>query len=64
MVLQSIGEISFSDLQTEFGGVNPIEIIEYYQNSSTGYTTNVSGIPNINTPNSCGGGGSVNIYGT
>lgn len=30
MVLQSSGAISLSDIQTEFGGVNPIGINEYY----------------------------------
>ena len=42
------GTISFSDIQTEFGGVNPIEINEYYQNSTSTYTSGVAGIPNIN----------------
>lgn len=46
MPLQSTGAISFSDIQTEFGGVNPIEIDEYYQNSVTTYTSGVAGIPN------------------
>jgi len=41
--------ISFSDLQTVFGGTNPIDMDEYYQNASTGYTNGVSGIPNINS---------------
>ncbi len=46
MVLQASGAISFTNVQTEFGGVNPIGINEYYANSVTGYTTGVSGIPN------------------
>jgi hypothetical protein len=34
MALQSSGNaISFSDIQTEFGGENPISMSEYYQNS-------------------------------
>ena len=40
--------ISFSDLQAVFGGEYPINIDEYYLNASTGYTSGVTGIPNIN----------------
>lgn len=46
MVLQSSGVISFGNIQTEFGGVNPIDLSEYYQNNANGYTSGVSGIPN------------------
>jgi hypothetical protein len=46
MVLQSNGEISLLDLQNEFGGSNPINLDEYYQNINNGYTNGVSGIPN------------------
>ncbi len=42
--------ISFSDLQTEFGGLHPISFSEYYKNIGTGYTTNVVGVPNTGTP--------------
>lgn len=49
MVLQSSGQISFSDIQTEFGGSNPISINEYYYNSASGYMNGVSGIPSIGT---------------
>jgi len=31
MTLQSSGAISFSQIQTEFGGSNPISISEYYR---------------------------------
>ena len=31
MVLQSSGPISFSNIQTEFGGTNPIQLSEYYR---------------------------------
>jgi len=48
MVLISNGIIKFSDIQTEFGGVNPIYISEYYLNSPTKYTSNTAGIPNSN----------------
>jgi len=47
MVLQSSGEISFANIQTEFGGTNPISLSEYYQNATPAYTSDVSGIPNI-----------------
>jgi hypothetical protein len=43
MVLQSSGAISFSDVQTEFGGTNPISMSEYYSDGP--YATVVSGIP-------------------
>ena len=46
MVLQSTGVISLSNIQTEFGGINPISLSEYYQNNALGYTTGVTGIPN------------------
>lgn len=45
MVIQSSGAISLSNIQTEFGGSNPISISEYYNNSTTGYVSNISGIP-------------------
>jgi len=41
--------IAFSDLQTVFSGVDPVSIDEYYQDASTGYTSGVTGIPNINS---------------
>ena len=47
MVLQSTGPISFTQIQTEFGGSNPISLTEYYTNASGGYTTGVSGLPAI-----------------
>jgi hypothetical protein len=45
----SSGQISLNNLQTVFGGTNPINFSEYYLNAATGYTTGVSGIPNIGT---------------
>ena len=36
-------------LQTVFGGTNPINFSEYYQNAATGYTSGISGIPNTGT---------------
>lgn len=34
MALQASGPISFSQIQTEFGGANPISLSEYYKNGS------------------------------
>jgi hypothetical protein len=34
MALQTTGAISFSDMQTEFGGSNPISMTEYYGKST------------------------------
>lgn len=34
----SIGPVSFSQLQTEFGGSNPIALSEYYANAITNYS--------------------------
>ena len=34
MALQTSGAISFSQMQTEFGGANPIAFNEYYKNGS------------------------------
>ena len=45
----SSGQISLNNLQSVFGGTNPINFSEYYLNASTGYTTGVSGISNIGT---------------
>jgi hypothetical protein len=54
MSITPIVPISFSDLQTEFGGENPISLGEYYKNAATGYTTNVVGVPIEGTPISLG----------
>jgi hypothetical protein len=47
MALQSSGAISFANIQTVFGGTNPISLSEYYQNANPALTAGVSGIPNI-----------------
>jgi hypothetical protein len=50
MVLPTTGNpISFSQIQTEMGGVNPISMSEYYGNASPGYCIGTSGqnLPNI-----------------
>jgi hypothetical protein len=49
MVLQSSGVISLSNIQTEFGGTNPINLSEYYIDNGSGYTQGITGIPNTNT---------------
>ena len=46
MPVVASGPISFSDIQTEFGGLDPISIDEYYQNANPSYTSGVAGIPN------------------
>lgn len=45
MVLPTTGQISFQDIQDEFGGEHPIALDEYYSDSSSGFTTGVDGIP-------------------
>lgn len=47
MVIPSTN-ISFLAIQNEFGGIKPIDISEYYSNSSTYYTSNISSLPLIN----------------
>jgi hypothetical protein len=44
MALPSSGAISFSTIQTEFGGSNPISLSEYYRNGSY-VTSNNTGVP-------------------
>jgi hypothetical protein len=41
--------ISFSQIQAEFGGTNPISLSEYFANATTGYTAGIDGIPNSTT---------------
>jgi hypothetical protein len=45
MVLQSTGAISFANIQTEFGGANPISLNEYYLNGAYTTGTGAAGIP-------------------
>jgi len=44
MALQSSGSISLNDIQTEFGGANPISMSEYYRGGSF-VTDNNTGVP-------------------
>ena len=47
MALQSSGAIKLSEIQTEFGGSDPISLSEYYQNADPDLVTeNNTGIPN------------------
>lgn len=52
MGLQNSGTpIKFSQIQQEFGGINPIRISEYYSDSPTNYVaTIISGIPKNGNP--------------
>lgn len=43
MTLPSSGALSLSDLQTEFGGISPISLSEYYRGAAT--TENNTGVP-------------------
>ena len=45
MVLQSSGTISLANIQTEFGGANPISLNEYYLNGAYTTGTGAAGIP-------------------
>ena len=49
MVLQSTGAISFENIQTEFGGANPISLNEYYLNGAYTTGTGAAGIPTSGT---------------
>ena len=44
MALQGSGQISLANIQTEFGGSNPISISEYYRNGAY-VTSNNTGVP-------------------
>jgi len=49
MVLVSTGAISFYNIQTEFGGTNPISLNEYYLNGIYTTGTGATGIPTSGT---------------
>ena len=48
MTLQASGAISLNDIQTEFGGANPISLSEYYAGGSY-VATGTAGIPSSST---------------
>ena len=47
MTLPTSGTISLTDIQTEFGGTNPIRLNEYYKGGA--YVTNTDYAPNVPT---------------
>jgi hypothetical protein len=49
MTITSSGKVSLNNIQTEFGGTNPIRMSEYYTNNGSGYTSGISGIPSSGT---------------
>lgn len=55
MSLPSTGEIKFSQIQTVFGGANPVSFSEYFTNANTSYTSGVSGLPAIGSSMSISG---------
>jgi hypothetical protein len=58
MALPSSGALSFSAIQTEFSGVNPISLSEYYKSGNNGYVP--STVPDAVTASSLGGSNSPN----
>ena len=50
MPISTTGPISFLDIQTEFGGVAPISIDEYYKDAPSGYTSNITGFITLGNP--------------
>jgi hypothetical protein len=68
MVLPSSGAISFSNLQSEFGGSNPISLGEYYKGGSivptaVSYSNYGTGISGAYVPTGVPSSGSINIAG-
>ena len=47
MALSASGAISFSQIQTEFGGSNPISLSEYYSGSIAGNTSSTTLTPTV-----------------
>lgn len=54
VIVSASNAVKLSDVQTEFGGTNPIKMSEYYANATEGYTSTAVGpapsIPNANSP--------------
>tara|TARA_R110002012_G_scaffold81187_2_gene205562 strand:+ start:10235 stop:10870 length:636 start_codon:yes stop_codon:yes gene_type:complete len=61
MTLPGSGTISMSELQTEFGGDNPISFSEYYKSGGNGYVP--STVPDAVTAASLSGSHSTNLRG-
>ena len=55
MSIPNTGEVKFSNIQTVFGGTNPVSISEYFTNANPTYTTGVTGIPAIGSSISISG---------
>jgi hypothetical protein len=53
MTLPASGALSFSNIQTEFGGSNPISLSEYYKSGGNGYVP--STVPEVVTASSLTG---------
>ena len=47
MALPTLQNFSLSNIQAILGGTPPISYSEYYKNSSSNYTSNISSLPNI-----------------
>ena len=64
MALSASGAISFSQIQTEFGGSNPISLSEYYSGSIAGNTINQTITPTVGSTSSSytSGKNSYNSY--
>ena len=68
MALQASGQISLSEIQTEFGGANPIGVSEYYKNGT--YVPSTLGGAAGTWSSYTGGGGNftytweVEVFGT
>ena len=58
MTLPNSGALSFSELQTEFSGVHPISLSEYYKSGGNGYVP--STVPIEVTASNLGGSNSAN----
>jgi len=50
MSIPASGPISFSQIQTVFGGTPPVSLSEYYTNANPAHTQGVTGIPAQGTP--------------
>ena len=58
MTLPASGTLSFSQIQTEFTGVNPISLSEYYKSGNNGYVPTT--VPEAVTASNLGGSNSPN----
>ena len=61
MTLPASGTLSFSQIQTEFTGVNPISLSEYYKSGNNGYVPTT--VPEPITASNLAGSNSTNLRG-